>query len=152
MSFSLYCSFSFYATMLSTAAVCLNHIVSVLTLWQARHNSSRTPRYSFCDSYKRCFCVCDSYAHCCVRIVWACHPEHDEGHSNQQFLSISKVSAQYSSSGVSYVVLPVNLATFIILVYAHRNACVSPFRLAPPGLEVNYILKRNLVHTSASIH
>ena len=45
----------------AATAVCLYHTVKLLTLqlWQPRNNSSsRTSRYSFCDSYERRFCVC----------------------------------------------------------------------------------------------
>ena len=116
----------------------------LLTLWQSRYNSSsRTLRYSFCDSYERCVCLCL----CIVRIMWQCHPVHNEGQFHPtfplNFKSIRVVQQQrYNSS--SGTTPPANLATLVI----HRNTRVLPFQLTTqPGFQVNHIQKRNLVCT-----
>ena len=86
----------------------------LLTLWQSRyHNSSRTSRSSFCGSYERCrcFCVCS-----CVRIMCACHPEHNERQFQPtlalNFKSIRAVQHRYNSNSSSSGTAPaVNFAT-----------------------------------------
>ena len=74
-------------------------------------------------------CVC-----ACVRIMWACYPEHNEGQFQPRFLWISKESAQYieqcynsnSSSGTTQV----NLTTPIYI----ERPC-SPFSTCDtPGI------------------
>ena len=54
----------FHFDILLAAACCCCSCVPVshrkrLTLWEPWYNSSRTSRSSLCDSYERCFCVCE---------------------------------------------------------------------------------------------
>ena len=82
---------------------------TLLTLWQAWYSGSRAWRCSFFDCYERCFCGCS-----CVRILWACHPEH-EGQFQPtlalNFKNIRAVQQRHTSS--SSGTIPMNLATLI---------------------------------------
>ena len=57
-----------------------------------------------------------------VCIMWACHPEHNEGHFQPALALNFKASAQYSSGTT-----PVSLATLIYI-----GTLVPPFQLATP--------------------
>ena len=89
----------------------------LLMLWQPRNNSSRTSKYSFCEIYKRCWCTC-------VRIMWACHPQHIHVNEEQiptrtwsEFQSIRVVQQRHNSNSSG--------TTLATLMYIERLC--SPF-------------------------
>ena len=101
----------------------------LLTLWQSRCNSSRTPRYrySFRGSYERCFCVC------------VCAYQAGVPFCTQRGSIPIRTSSQFQKHRRSTPAVhqqqrydtsePRN-------AHIHRNDCVSPFRLAtPPGFQ-----------------
>ena len=104
--------------MLSAAALCLYHTVS---FWG--YGSSRTSRYSFCDSCERCFCVCLCVL--CGRAIL----------TNPHFLWNSKTSIQsaqqrHNSNSSGTTQTQVNLTT---LMYV-RTPVFPLFSLRPRGI------------------
>ena len=116
-----------------SAAVSVSHR-KLLTLQQPRHISSRTLRFSFPNSYERCFSAC-------VRIMWECHRAvlntcQRGTNSNPHFFELQKhphrtaagapaaAAVSCSSNGTT----PVNVVT---LKYIGTPA-LPPFPLATP--------------------
>ena len=88
-----------------------------------------TSRFSFFDTYDRCFCVC----------VCACHPERNFVELNGSILSLD-----FKSTSAAHQAAVQHHRTSHRLI--HGSASVPPLQLAtPPGSQVYHIPKGNLV-------
>ena len=128
------CNFIFclaFFVVLCAAAVHLYHTISFS---RCGSNSNRTSRPSFCDSYKRCFCVCVC-AYVCANLntSWTIPT-----HTCSEFQKDPRAQQRYNGSG------------HYMGSYKQEHTR-SPFQQAvPPGFHVNHIPNGNVANNIES--
>ena len=136
MSASAFLFFIFalcYDTVCCYCCVPVSHR-KLLTFWQPWHNSSRTHKIFFFVTAANGASVCAR-----VRIMWACHPEHNETISTHTSSQLQKHPR--STAAVQHQRTWQDSYTY------GRNACVPSFQFAtPPGFRVDHTPKGNLEH------
>ena len=130
----------------AVAAVCPHHSASSRRCGRHGITIAVLQGLSFCDSYERCF-----YVRACVRVMLACHPEHNE----DQFqpappLNFKKASQQYNVAAVQQQQQQqqrYNTSEPRNAHHIHRKACVPHSACNTPGIKPTTSRRVPLYHS-----